>query len=344
MITTPETRVTDLNDRPPNPFSVPGLRGESMRPLLPWRHRDHEGYYLAVDHTQRAYELFCDFLSDPEGDLTDGGRLVVVAGERGCGKSSVINRCVNYVVENMIGAECEVVDLTTSTPMDFGGELPVPERMDTYLDRLADEALTKLHEKYEIIEESSGAPVPAQSAYAKVSRQLGTVPAVAVVILPPFEDAVASTSGPSGAPNRYHPVKHYMGFREPRIIFFAESLNAPEVLRWHDQLGGAEREDALVIEVGPLKGDDGWTFVDGRVRKCAHPGVPAAARQTMREVLNDHGPMSLSRLQKACFDLWEEALDSADVDEIGKHDFDRYYNQRADTYRRRVRGRRNGHQ
>lgn len=336
MIPTTESSLTQPEGVAPNPFQVPDLPQKSLRPLTPWKYPEHEGYYVKVDNTHQSYEEFERFLATPLEDLERGGRLVVVAGESGCGKTSLIHRCVDYIKREISPSPCAVVDLSaTMDAMEPDNDSRAePDQVRKYLDRLAHMVMTQLSEEYEDFEEPDAAIRPANSAYVKTSAQLKKLNGVAVIILPPFEDAVTAP-GIAGARSE-HPVRHYMNFRHPRMIFFAECLNADAVQHWHDRITSeAAREDALLLRVGPLDTRDGWRFAYGRIKKSEHAGVPTVTEQTMLDVVRDHSPMSLSQLQMLCHTVWDDAIRTPGTAEVTPDDIRRYYTDRASRFQPR---------
>lgn len=333
MIPTTQSSVTEPNGLPPNPFEVPDLPQQSLRPLMPWLYREHGAYYVPVDDTQAGYQRFEGFLRKPLQDLTRGGRLVVVTGGSGCGKTSLIHRCVDYVQREINPAMCAVVDL--STTMEAMGpdadSAAEPEQIRGYLDRLAHMVMTQLAEEHADFEEPGTAVRPANSAYAKTSAQLKKINGVAVIILPPFEDAVVAPQAPGGGPAR-HPVRHYMNFRHPRMIFFAECLNTDGVTRWHDHISSmAAKEDVLLLRVGPLRRIDRWIFAASRLQQCPHPGVPRVSEETMLEGISDDNPMSLSQLQMLCHTVWDDVRHRPGTSEVTPEDIRRYYTSQNDN-------------
>ncbi|WP_255951936.1 hypothetical protein [Streptomyces odontomachi] len=73
-------------------------------PLVPWMIHGHAELYAPVDHTDEQFQYFVD--EGPQAlDVTDSqatsGHVVVVSGPQGCGKTSLIHRCVAGLVEGI---------------------------------------------------------------------------------------------------------------------------------------------------------------------------------------------------------------------------------------------------
>lgn len=323
--------MTQPNERRPNPFHLPGLGNTSRGPLRPWKY-DHERYYHPVDNTQTAFDKFRSFLPNPGAELVDRGRLVVVTGGTGCGKSSLIHRCVHELRKR---TACKVVDLTMVSSIDADGKQLSEKGVQTYLDRLAHTFLTELSNQFEHVPRPGSEAGPAESTYRMASAHLSEAQAVAAVILPPFVDAVASRGPFQAVSYGYHPVRHYLSFRNSRLIFFAESSNPGKVQKWYERLSGQEIDDVLVAEVGPLRQKDGWLFARERLNLCPDTGVPRVQEETMRSVVRRDGEMSVAQLHRLLIDVWEEAIDSPDVFEVDLADFKRHFQQRQDSFPKR---------
>lgn len=335
--------MTPAGGLPPNPFAVQGLP-ESRGALRPWDVPEHGDLYLPMDHTQEAYERFAEFVADPSRDLADTARLVVVTGGRGSGKTSLINRCVYHIKRALPEGQLKTIDVTRHKRLEPG--LPGERRgydpaLDNYLDRLAHHVLTKIASWDENFTDPGPTVAPAASAYAKLSAQLRARKKMAAILLPAFLDQVSSPrdgSEPAGtaesgeaADGTDHPVQHYMEFRNRQIIFFAESRNPEAVLAWHRQLDEDDRAEVLILRLGPLNSDDGWTFVEGRLdRHQKDSRIPKVSEHMMRNLVADRRSMTLSHLRQLCFDLWKEAIDKGTL-KISDEDVVRLYDARADT-------------
>jgi ABC-type uncharacterized transport system fused permease/ATPase subunit len=74
-----------------NPFALLQLPGR--HPLCPWRLEQHIDYYSSVDHIGAAIKHFETAINSWNTSAT--GNAVFVSGDDGCGKSSLIHRCVH---------------------------------------------------------------------------------------------------------------------------------------------------------------------------------------------------------------------------------------------------------
>ena len=79
-----------------NPFRAIncGHTGYST-PLNPLKHDKHELYYAPVDNTKIAYDVYIEYLE--KFDSIPTKHAILFHGETGCGKTSLMNRCLKYV-------------------------------------------------------------------------------------------------------------------------------------------------------------------------------------------------------------------------------------------------------
>jgi hypothetical protein len=352
MIPTAESSALDQRGPLPNPFAVPNLGMKAQRPLVPIKFPDHAQRYLPVDHTESMFVEFQKYLpywtywtdradggAGLDGELVDNGRLIVVTGESECGKTSLINRCAHHLKSALdkdggVIHEALVVDVMTQEPPPASFQ----DRDLLYREhaRLAQMVATKLASKFEVFRPLA-AELSADTIYANISSILAGMNRVAIILLPAFDDAVTTTTTEhESAVNPRHPAEHYLRLRADRLVFFAESQNPADVDRWYRHLRGDDVEDTLILRVGPLEGDDGWTFANGRITACQDDRVATVDRETMRDFVAGRGSIPLGHLQKLCFELWEDARQRPDVTEVTHEDILRIYESLTEDLPRRV--------
>jgi hypothetical protein len=106
------TAVTD-----PNPFTIPGWEDKPSHPLCPWKEtvvaddphgaKKHIDYYCDVGGHEEAYTRFLTW-AGTAGRMCDRGAVVVVGGPTGSGKTSLLNRCVNWIKTERAAPETPV--------------------------------------------------------------------------------------------------------------------------------------------------------------------------------------------------------------------------------------------
>ncbi|MFI7429909.1 hypothetical protein ACIBPB_23205 [Micromonospora sp. NPDC049836] len=313
-----------------NPFDIKELGPAAEGALQPWGYPEHEHLYLGVDQTQQAYDRFVEFLPPMRKDGKQPGRLVVVTGERGSGKTSLIHRCVHHLQQALADTALKIVDLTRYEPFTP----PAPDGRSElwgYFDRLAHRVLTDVHLEDANYPEPGTAPAP--SAYRTLSSQLRSRGEFAAIILPAFLDQVNSP-GQEGDFAPVHPVHHYMGFRVERVFFFLESRNPDAVRAWHRQLDGNGKAEAIVLSLGPLKANDGWTYASGRLARNPDLGWPKVDKQMMEKLVPADPGLTLSALRELCHDVWTRAIADGDATITDEH-ISTFYERREESFEER---------
>lgn len=84
--------------------SLPGFVSPPLddHPLVPWDDASHAGQWVDVDHAREQLDQFEDCLrrlADVVSPQVDRGRLVVVTGPVGMGKTTLIHRCIHRARE-----------------------------------------------------------------------------------------------------------------------------------------------------------------------------------------------------------------------------------------------------
>lgn len=98
-----------------NPFCTPGFDRTPMRPLCPWKHPEHDKYYVDLDNTGPAFDTFVEGVGLDA--LDDEGQLTLVTGESGCGKTALVHRCADWFARKLREdrhVDSAVIDLTNA--------------------------------------------------------------------------------------------------------------------------------------------------------------------------------------------------------------------------------------
>lgn len=260
---------------PPNPFAVPRLFVETD-PLNPLRHEEHLDYYVAVDHTEESFQDFQKRFQDV-ADLLHEGRLVLVSGEKGCGKTTLINRCAHWL-RGRIEADrqdVEVVDLTREA-QDTD---TIPVRRSTVSRALVDNlhALTLL--KSDLVYETRD---DADSTY----RNLPTCLAASqwlIVLLPRAELA--------------EELRYYAVRAPKRMVFFAETT--PEVGTQHAP------GRTIRLQVDAFEHEHATLFATDRLRRLPTGTLPPLAATALDEFLQDNRKTTIGEIQQLLFGVYE---------------------------------------
>lgn len=278
-----------------NPFSIPGAGSIPAPPLCPWGEGTsaHEDYYVAVDNAQAAYEQFTAVL-DTSPDLGRIGWLVLVTGAEGCGKTSLVNRCVNGLRTHLAERSINL----TIAPADPNPTGSTGQRMEKVCQSVID--LPKVAgllpaDLVTWLDEHCGDP-------ARFYRRLSSaLPAnrVLAVLLPPSELT--------------EEVHQYLMLCPSKIVFFAESASS-EVAAQAAELRSS-RAQITTLGVTPLREGDGRSFSKARMRRHDGKGPDVdveAAERMVAACLSGRG-LPIGRLQSLLYGAYEEALSRQDA-------------------------------
>ncbi|MGM1060592.1 ATP-binding protein [Saccharothrix sp. Mg75] len=281
--------------RPVNPFPLPGWEGTPMRPLRPWERRAHRDYYVPVDGTEDAFREFRQGMGDLTGLLEDG-RLVLVTGESGCGKTALVNRCADWVVTRLAdqGLRGVVADLTGCLPTDQ--ELSIDQRTVEVCDQLFD--LLVDHEALRPGAEgrlAADRDVP-RRVFPRLGRSLREDTAL-VLLLPSPNELVDEV------------IRYARVLRSPKVLFLTESA-----FFGPDEVADVVRQletwvPPIVLHVGPLAPGDARRFTEDRLSRHADVGIyPRMSDDAITFVANLC--QSVAMLQRFLHGTYEHKLDS----------------------------------
>ena len=282
-----------------NPFRVPGFDDDPMRPLCPWDKdtAEHEKYYVPIDHTAESFAMFTEQMANPDS-LRRNGRFVLVAGQGGCGKTSLVNRCANWLrkeLRDSHGITVKIINLTKAS----SGSDTVPDRMTQASRRLADEIkMSKVVPDEELLESIVASRDRFEELYPRLSRALNDK-LVLVVLLPPI-DLVVQTA------NIMEEIRQYSRMVDGKLVMFIEVTLAEEPT---ERLAVGRESFAtrpLVLPVRPLKDGDAAVFSDARA--ALHDAVGGFPRMTReaKEKIDDNPNISVSFLQNLLYHVYEE--------------------------------------
>jgi hypothetical protein len=274
-----------------NPFVVPGQEAAPLAPLDPDADPGQERYYVPVDRTEQAFQQFTSQLSPDE--LLSRGRLVVVTGQRGCGKTSLINRCVRRARTAL--EERTITPLVVDLTGDARVTEPVSDRIRRVCLRLIDELYQRRAIEDRTLREIQEEP---ERAYPYLGGALVPERAVVIVRLPVSEVV--------------RELADYARLARRKLLFFAEtSYRAATSYRLDHELAGLpgnpHRPDApMLLQVGPLEPDDGVKFVRDRfARLVDRGGVPQLPDATMRRVRWQD--LTVGLLQQLLYEVYQHA-------------------------------------
>ncbi|MFD2420161.1 hypothetical protein [Amycolatopsis pigmentata] len=289
-----------------NPYHIPGMEAPDD-PLCPYLY-DHEKYYVKVDSTQDEFDRFQRSIG-PLGGFRAHGRLVVVTGKDGCGKTSLINRCAAWL-SGQLGDRAQIFPLAASTLPHMSLRVRMEQVLEDLIYHLSSETsvvsemhvqeldrrLNELRDRLPQKDEDHHAGI--ETVYKYLLRALPSGQ-VGIIILPRSELG--------------REIASYVGLaRLPRLVFFAESRYGDDVRR-SVQAGQGEGRPPLMLEVGPLNRDDGWLFANARQGPDeAGREIPLVTKQTMGKLLAQNS-RSIKWLHALLYGVYKEFDDVPEV-------------------------------
>jgi len=293
-----------------NPFVIPRRPAGGHRPLCPWRVDEHARYYVDVDHAAAAFKQFTDEVGAPS-DALRYGLLVLVSGGTGCGKTSLIHRCVQWLIERPVPeVGTQVVDLTGDTDTTS-----VDQRLPIIYERLIDDlwfaqALTD-PEHTELRQRLANLPV----AYPYLSRLLARRATAALVLLPPTH---VSTE-----------IIFYRRVIRRNMVFFAETSEDSVVREYRRAFAASGSAQLIDLRVSGLEVADGWRYVADRLAPhTARAERPTIREDVIRSVMEErslnHLKMSVRELETTLTAVYA-AVQARGADAVELSDFTEYY-------------------
>ncbi|MFE9094335.1 ATP-binding protein [Streptomyces sp. NPDC007264] len=270
---------------------------------------------MPVDHSQQAFSDYTAGLQ-VDHDFRKSGKLVLITGPQGCGKTSLMHRCA-WATREFLGTvtsppSVQIVDLTSDGLV--GSDTQARDRH--ICSRLHDELqFRRVFETANFAELEKRYEDPAKF-YPYLSRLLLDKGVVTLVLLPPSE--------------LVEEVRRYSGYAQKMLLFFCESS--------YEAVAAVESSPGLKpitqLALGVLEEDDGWNFVSNRMARAAtlNAQCPTTDEETIREFMRTRirgrGQTTIRELQMTCENVFATAILSASS-EVSYSDFTQYYAEKA---------------
>lgn len=277
----------------PNPYHVPGMRSR-IGPLCPYTHPEHENFYVPVDHTEKAFEVFKKALGDDPSALRAEGRLTVALGWDGCGKTSLLNRCANWVKAELRQG-CHIVSLVDAARDSDPREVRENRVFKLLVHELFARDLIDPKQREDLTEALDKGDLDFGYFYA--SRYVLKPKNVVLVVLLPRTEIPLE-------------VESYAKRAYPNLVFLAESRKVEAVGSYWPRIESAHDSSTPIrLEVGTLAQGDGWAFVQARKGdRTDAPDYPYVSEETIRRVTVAR-KLSIGELHKLLYGTYQELLE-----------------------------------
>ncbi|MFC5059186.1 hypothetical protein [Saccharothrix xinjiangensis] len=310
--------VVTEHRRQVNPFPLPGWEHTPMRPLRPFDREVHRGYYVPVDGSEQAFEEFQHEMGDLTGLLEDG-RLVLVTGESGCGKTALVNRCADWVVRRLAaqGLRGVVLDVTGCLPTDQ--ELSIDQRITEVCDQLFDLLVDHAALRPEAEDQLRDVRDVPRRVFPRLGRALREDTSL-VVLLPSPNELVDEV------------IRYARVLRSAKVLFLTESA----FLGPDDVADVVRRLETWVppvaLRVGLLDEGDARRFAADRLDRHAEAGsYPRMSDEAVELVAKLC--QSVAMLQRFLHGTYEHKLESGlsytEADLVSVEDIRAFFNTRS---------------
>ncbi|MEV7146687.1 hypothetical protein AB0O05_09390 [Streptomyces sp. NPDC093084] len=271
---------------------------------------------MPVDHSQDAFSSYREVLR-ADSDFTKSGKLVLITGPEGCGKTSLMHRCAwetrEFLAPMSSPAMMEIIDLTSDGLVGFDTQARSRHICRRIHDELHLRRAFSVDKNYEELEKRSDEPA---QFYPYLSRLLLHAGLVIVILLPPSE--------------LVDEVRTYSSYTQKMLAFFCES--SYEAVAAIEYNPASKPITHLTLDV--LEESDGWSFVNSRIARSASQSAhcpvtdEASVRKFMQTRIRGRGQTTIRELQMTCESVFEVAVASAS-DRVEYADFTQYYAEKA---------------
>ncbi|MEO3812563.1 ATP-binding protein [Sphaerisporangium sp. B11E5] len=290
-----------------NPFALRG-RDHPAGHLSPFPGKGSEesGLYVDVGGASARFARFTEEFTPPDA-AAGRGRLVVVTGDSGSGKTSLVDRCVDWLGRAAAerGWQAPAVDLREAEAVALGTADRVRLVFRRLVASLAEEGAVPRRWVEELRVHEDDPP----SGYRALGRVVLEQRRFAVVLLPSCELPME--------------LREYARLATPGVVLFLES-SYPEVEREAESPPSEGR--VLHLRMGRLGADDVRRFVEQRLRGRPPGTVPEISDEAMEAVVRTAPHLATVRqVQMLLHEMFDRAIAESRTT-VTYRDFLEYWN------------------
>lgn len=235
-----------------NPFRVDESKFNGyISPLEPHLNIDHIKYYAPVDSTTKQFDVYNNMFV--RNIIVPKGHAVLFSGESGCGKTSLMNRCLKLIKEhnwkiNNYEQIHFIVDMANEKLSNKSAEEKVNTIIQCIHDSLDEEKITD--NLYKEFGDQLGKDTSTILRF--LERKLKEYNRILVILFP----KVCTEAE----------IKQYMDYfyRSNWVLFF--ETHDPQIINYCNRsFGGLSTNPITCLEVHPLRENDGEIFVNNRL-------------------------------------------------------------------------------
>jgi Trypsin-like peptidase domain len=289
------------DEMPRNPFVLPTMELNPLQPLVPWKFPEHEDYYVPVSDTQTAYDAFRAAVNYDARALRDHGRLVVVLGSTGCGKTSLLNRCIGWMRAELMAAGVQPLVLECNDPVDLGRPMDRRERMNAVCQDVARLAARSLDLDWNFVtelRENESRPADLYELLGDILNRISHSRNAVLIILLPDTDLSEE-------------VIAYAQMVQPRLIFCLTSTAVGRPIPWPARMRERTAAPPIALRVRPLAPHEITLFVNERLVRYYEgtfhdeAGVPKIGEDVMSELSGSPAAATIAGLVRFMVGIYE---------------------------------------
>jgi energy-coupling factor transporter ATP-binding protein EcfA2 len=287
-----------------------------FQPLRPLDEPADEHRYLAIDNSEEMFKKFREDFSEPANWISRG-HLVVVTGDRGYGKTSLIQRCAHWLKQHP-QRDCEIVvlDLSDSNWGSEAWDARIQRTFNRIVNKLSsyltEGQISELKAYSHDIDDSYYYLGPALRSGRSRTTQ-NAPPIVLIVLLPGYPTAAE--------------VTRYYDLACPGTFFFAEVYEPDQIKMISNEMPNFNRPktDIQHLVTSVLKSGDAELLADWiRRERPGRPELPSAVVRDRFDSLITHPRISVSELTRLAWGVLRFAAEDA-ADLVTDAHFAKYY-------------------